>query len=107
MKTLAVLFIFLITSVVEIHAQVVQVIMDKIHLTGKEEIKFLVRCASEQDLEITVFTEECLVSTQKAILTVGDHPFDFVNPDCPAGKYIVLVTGNGLHAEQMFFVKEE
>lgn len=83
-------------------SQVVSVHMEKTLLQIGDEISFTVKCLSEQDLEITVFTEGHLVNTQKAILPAEENPFHFPSADCPAGKYFVLVTGNGIHVEQEF-----
>ncbi len=106
MKNLTFIAVIFFSFVINMQSQVVQIVMEKTNLTKKEEIHFVVNCLSEQDLEITVFTDECLVATQKTILTVGNHPFDMINPDCPTGKYFILVTGNGIHEEVKFFVRE-
>ncbi len=76
--------------------------MEKTFLQIGDEISFTVKCLSEQDLEITVFTEGHLVNTQKAILPAEENPFHFPSTACPAGKYFILVTGNGIHVEQEF-----
>lgn len=63
---------------------------------------FEVRCLSEQNLEITVFTEGHLLFQQNAILAPGTYPFDCKTESAPTGKYFILVTGNGIHIEQEF-----
>ena len=89
------------------HAQVVSVIMDKTTIQQGEEILFSVKCLSEQDLEIVVFTEGHLVSTQQATLTPEENQFRFPSTDCPTGKYFVLVTGNAIHVEKEFVITEK
>lgn len=85
-------------------AQVVTIEMKKKSILTGEEIEFSVRCLSEQDLEITVFTEGHLVNTQKATLAAEVSHFHLPCAECPPGKYFILVTGNGIHVEHEFYV---
>jgi hypothetical protein len=85
-------------------SQVVSIQMDKKFVSVGEEIAFSITCLSEQDLEITVFTEGHLVNTQKATLGAEESKFHFPSNDCPAGNYFILVTGNGIHVESEFQV---
>lgn len=107
MKKAIGIFAFLLSLTILSHAQVVSVLMEKTVMVQGEEISFDIRCASEQDLEIVVFTEGHLVSTQKATLPAADNPFHFSSNDCPAGKYFVLVTGNGIHVEREFVLTKK
>ena len=88
-------------------SQVVSIVMKKDVITKPTNTDFIVRCASEQDLEIVVFTGEHLVLHQKSTLPPGDNPFTLNSSDMPAGKYFVLVTGNGIHVEKEFHLVDK
>lgn len=87
------------------YSQVVSVEMKNDHLKQGEKIIFNVRCLSEQDVEITVFSGECLVTQQKATLSPDTHPFEIAENPCKSGKYFVLVTGREIHVEKEFFIE--
>jgi hypothetical protein len=91
-------------STTQLIAQVVSIQMTKNTFTDKEEISFVIHCASEQDLEITVFTGECLIEHQTSTLIPGDNPFHFSTEICGSGKYFVLVAGKSIHEEKEFTV---
>ncbi|MBL0315482.1 MAG: hypothetical protein IPP69_06765 [Flavobacteriales bacterium] len=101
--------IFVIISLIglshSLAAQVVNVEMKNDHLKQGEKIVFNVRCLSEQDVEITVFSGECLVSQQKATLSPDTHPFEIAENPCKSGKYFVLITGREIHVEKEFFIE--
>jgi hypothetical protein len=79
--------------------------MDRTEIHAGDNLHFNIRCASEQDLEITVFREEHLLLHQNSTLLPGDIPFDIETKNAPAGKYFILVTGNGIHVEKEFTMK--
>lgn len=100
---LAILSLFVFVK--NIPAQVVDVVVESSAILASQEVLFRIVCKSEQDLEITVFTEGCLVSHQNSILPADTHPFKFSLANCPPGKFFILVTGNGIHIEKEFTVK--
>lgn len=103
MKTCALILFWLVASFG--YSQTVEVITDKLVFTGEEEILFGVRCASEQDLEITVFTDNHLAMQQKTTLLPGINSFNLKTTGMPNGKYFILVTGNAIHVEKEFHLK--
>jgi hypothetical protein len=86
-------------------AQVVTIEMKKSELKTEDKIIFDIICLSEQDLEITVFSSDCLVSQQKAILPAEQHHFELTENPCKPGKYFILVTGNKIHIEKEFTIQ--
>lgn len=103
-KVLMVLLLAVIT-VLTVSAQTVEVSVGKSVFTDEKTIDFSIRCASEQDLEITVFTNDFLALQQKSTLLPGETPFGIPSDSLPSGKYFILVTGNGLHVEKEFHVR--
>ena len=99
---IALVFILCLTT--SLHAQVVQVLMSKTEFKIGEPLHIDIKVASEQDLEITIFTEGHLLLHQNATLIPPSSPFDFLTDEIPAGKYFVLVTGNGIHVEKEFMI---
>jgi hypothetical protein len=99
------LFLLLSSGAASVRAQVVEVIMDKGVYTTENSIPFTVKCASEQDLEITVFTDTYLAMQQKSTLLTGINPFELKTENMLPGKYFILVTGNGIHVEKEFFLR--
>jgi hypothetical protein len=86
-------------------AQVVEVIMEKQQVIQGELLHFAVKCASEQDVEITVFTEGHLLMHQSSTLLPGETPFDVDTTAAATGRYFILLTGNGIHVEHEFLLK--
>jgi len=86
-------------------AQTVDVEIEKIVYTQEKNITFHIKCASEQDLEITVFTDGNMALQQKSTLLPGDTPFELTTELLPSGKYFILITGNGIHIEKEFQLK--
>jgi hypothetical protein len=80
----------------------VEVVMDKQELHKGESLHFVISCQTEQDLELTVFTEGHLLLHQNSRLLSGDTPFDIDTKEAVAGKYTVLVTGEKTHIEKEF-----
>jgi hypothetical protein len=103
MKISAFLFFLFVVNLG--YSQEVEVIADKLVFTHGEEITFGVRCVSEQELEIHVFTDEYLALQQKTTLLPGLSSFAIKSAGLPNGKYFILVTGNSIHVEQVIHLK--
>lgn len=86
-------------------AQTVSVEMKNDHLKTGEKIAFQLNCHVAQDLEITIFSGDCLVVQQKAALSADTHPFEFTENPCKPGKYFILITGRETHVEKEFFIE--
>jgi hypothetical protein len=99
------LFLLLLMNANFIRSQVVEVVLEKEVYTTENTIHFVVKCSSEQGLEITVFTDNYLAMQQKSTLLEGGNPFELKTATMLPGKYFVLVTGNGIHVEKEFFLR--
>lgn len=86
-------------------AQSVSIEMKNDHLKSGDKIAFQVKCDSEIDLEITIFSGDCLVIQQKSRLSADVHSFEFDENPCKPGKYFILISGPKTHVEKEFVIE--
>lgn len=100
MKYLSTLFFVLVFFAASAQTKPVEIVVEKDQFKSGENIHFVVKCAAEYELEIFVFTDGHLALHQQVNLSDNETPFDASTKDLPVGKYTVLVTGKGIHAQK-------
>ncbi|MCC6599082.1 MAG: hypothetical protein IT223_00235 [Crocinitomicaceae bacterium] len=68
-------------------------------------LQFTVSPAAPHQLEVAVFSDTQVVFFNRTLLS-SDNVFDVPAKDLHPGKYYVLVTAEGIHEQQTFWVKE-
>lgn len=105
MKQLFLLFIGIIFSVC-VNAQAVEVLLEKTELKKGEHLHFTVKASPEIQLEIAVFSDDKVVLHQNSRLSDKEELFDIDMKEFPAGSYHVLVSGDDVHIQKDFVVKD-
>lgn len=100
MKYLATLFFVFVFLAASAQTKPVEIVVAKEQVKSGENIHFVVQCAAEYELEIFVFTDGHLALHQQVNLSDRETAFDAPTKDLPSGKYTVLVTGKGIHAQK-------
>ena len=100
MKYITTLFFVFILFATSAQNKPVEIVIAQEQFKSGENIHFVVKCAAEYELEIFVFTDGHLALHQQVNLSDKETPFDASTINLPKGKYTVLVTGKGIHAQK-------
>lgn len=100
------LLFLLVTSSTSAQDKDVQLHFDKESITQGDSLRFSVWANSNEIVEIYVLSGEFLGFQQKVQLAYSEFPIALSTLTFPAGKYFILITGEGIHIEREFLVRE-